>query len=129
MHLIATLRWIRVSHATCTVANPPAPAFPRGLYRFSMSCFFVMHTLYWPGRFGLSPRAHLATIFATYTATPAKGSLVQPSNHSDLTERAARSTSANQDSPGNLPARNQSADFANPGAKPECANAIRKPFR
>lgn len=49
---------------------------------------------------------------------------MQPSNHSDLTERAARSTSANQDSPENLPARNQSADFANPGAKPECANAF-----
>lgn len=49
---------------------------------------------------------------------------MQPSNHSDLTERAARSTSANQDSPENLPARNQSADFTNPGAKPECANAF-----
>ncbi len=49
---------------------------------------------------------------------------MQPSNHSDLTERAARSTSANQDSLESLPARNQSADFANPGAKPECANAF-----
>lgn len=25
-HLMATLRWMRVSHATCTVPNPPAPA-------------------------------------------------------------------------------------------------------
>lgn len=49
---------------------------------------------------------------------------MQPSNHLDFTERAARSTSANQDSPENLPARNQSADFANPGAKPKCANAF-----
>lgn len=53
---------------------------------------------------------------------------MQPSNHSDLTERAARSTSANQDSPENLPARNQSADFTNPGAKPECANAFASLF-
>ena len=49
---------------------------------------------------------------------------MQPSNRLDLTGHAARSTSANQDSPENLPARNQSADFANPGAKPECANAF-----
>ena len=49
---------------------------------------------------------------------------MQPSNHSDLTERAARSTSANQDSPENLPARNQPAGFTNPGADPECANAF-----
>ena len=53
---------------------------------------------------------------------------MQPSNHSDLTERAARSTSANQDSPENLPARNQSAGFANPDADPECANAFASPF-
>ena len=49
---------------------------------------------------------------------------MQPSNHSDLTERAARSISANQDSPENLPARNQPAGFTNPGADPECANAF-----
>ncbi|WP_302718805.1 DNA/RNA non-specific endonuclease [uncultured Senegalimassilia sp.] len=53
---------------------------------------------------------------------------MQPSNHSDLTERAARSTSANQDSPENLPARNQSAGFANPGVGPERANAFASLF-
>ena len=31
MHLMATLRWMRVSHATCTVPKPPAPAFGKGL--------------------------------------------------------------------------------------------------
>ena len=49
---------------------------------------------------------------------------MQPSNHSDLTERAARSTSANQDSLESLPTRNQPAGFTNPGADPECANAF-----
>lgn len=49
---------------------------------------------------------------------------MQPSNHLDFTERAARSTSANQDSPENLPARNQSAGFTNPGVGPERDNAF-----
>ena len=42
MHLIATLRWMRVSHATCTVPNPPAPASCIGRYLSSMSPSFVM---------------------------------------------------------------------------------------
>lgn len=49
---------------------------------------------------------------------------MQPSNHSDLTERAARSTSANQDSLESLPTRNQPAGFANPGVGPERDNAF-----
>lgn len=49
---------------------------------------------------------------------------MQPSNHLDFTERAARSTSANQDSLESLPTRNQPAGFTNPGADPECANAF-----
>ena len=53
---------------------------------------------------------------------------MQPSNHSDLTERAARSTSANQDSLESLPTRNQPAGFTNPGADPECANAFANLF-
>ena len=53
---------------------------------------------------------------------------MQPSNHSDLTERAARSTSENQDSPESLPTRNQPAAFADPGADPECANAFASLF-
>ena len=53
---------------------------------------------------------------------------MQPSNHLDFTERAARSTSANQDSPENLPARNQPAGFANPGVGPERANAFASLF-
>lgn len=38
MHLMATLRWMRVSHATRTVPKPPAFASPMGRYRFNMSC-------------------------------------------------------------------------------------------
>lgn len=53
---------------------------------------------------------------------------MQPSNHSDLTERAARSTSANQDSLESLPTRNQPAGFTNPGADPKCANAFASLF-
>ena len=53
---------------------------------------------------------------------------MQPSNHSDLTERAAHSTSENQDSPESLPTRNQPAAFADPGADPECANAFASLF-
>lgn len=49
---------------------------------------------------------------------------MQPSNHPNFTDRAARSTSANQDSPKSLPTRNQPAGFTNPGADPECANAF-----
>ena len=53
---------------------------------------------------------------------------MQPSNHSDLTERAARSTSANQDSLESLPTRNQPAGFANRGVGPERANAFASLF-
>ena len=53
---------------------------------------------------------------------------MQPSNHSDLTERAARSTGKNQDSPESLPVRNQPVAFADPGADPECANAFANLF-
>ena len=53
---------------------------------------------------------------------------MQPSNHSDLTERAARSTGENQDSPESLPTRNQPVAFADPGADPECANAFANLF-
>lgn len=49
---------------------------------------------------------------------------MQPSNHPNFTDRAARSTSANQDSLESLPTRNQPAGFTNPGADPECANAF-----
>ena len=53
---------------------------------------------------------------------------MQPSNRLDLTERAARSTSANQDSPESLPTRNQPAGFANRGVGPERANAFASLF-
>lgn len=49
---------------------------------------------------------------------------MQPSNHLDFTERAARSTSANRDSLESLPTRNQPAGFANPGVGPERDNAF-----
>lgn len=49
---------------------------------------------------------------------------MQPSNHPNFTDRAARSTSANQDSPESLPTRNQPTAFANPGVGPERANAF-----
>ena len=53
---------------------------------------------------------------------------MQPSNHSDLTGHAARSTSANQDSLESLPTRNQPAGFANRGVGPERANAFASLF-
>lgn len=49
---------------------------------------------------------------------------MQPSNHLDFTERAARSTGENQDSPESLPTRNQPAGFASPGVGPERDNAF-----